>query len=106
MDIPPSNDGDAHARSRLDKARLVYCEIFRALQESLATLRDGEDSTTEARSREGLLKSHLKQLQTVFDIEGSLEEFGHRQTVTRLDLDAARDEIRQRLARIREQGGD
>ena len=107
MENPGSEDARATAQARLDEARMVYGQIFRALQVSLKKLEAGDDSPTEVRNRSDLFRSHLRQLQTVFELEGSLEKLGQGHFVTRLDLDAARDEIRERLARIRErQGGE
>lgn len=98
--------GDPEALARLEQARAVYASIFRALQESLTRLEAGEDTAAEARHRQELYRAHLKQLQHVFEIEGTLEKFGtggaHGGV---LDLEAARAEIRERLAWIRERGG-
>ena len=94
-------EGDDERADRLAKARAVYAHIFRALQASLAKLEADEDTAAEARNRQELYRQHLKQLQAVFEIEGSLGTFGISAGAARIDLDAARDEIRERLARIR-----
>ena len=98
--------GDAEALARLDDARVVYRHIFRALQASLEKLEAEEDTPSDARNRQELYRAHLKQLQSVFEIEGSLDTFGTAGGNTRIDLDAARREIRDRLDRIAERGGD
>jgi len=90
---------------RLENARAVYARIFRALQVSLGKLEADEDTVGEARNRQDLYRQHLRQLQAVFEIEGSLGTIGISAGVARIDLDAARDEIRGRLARIRERRG-
>lgn len=98
-------EGDADAQARLESARAVYASIFRALQTSLARLESAEDTPGDARHRQELYRAHLKQLQHVFEIEGALDTYGSKGAPGALDLDAARSEIRERLARIREHGG-
>lgn len=90
--------------ARLAKARAVYGTIFRALQASLEKLQEEEDTIGDARHRQELFRAHLKQFQSVFEIEGSLDTYGKSADAARLDLDAARAEISQRLAWIRERG--
>lgn len=97
--------GDAETVERLEKARIVYAEIFRALQASVQKLHEEGDTVADARHRQDLYRQHLKQLQSVFEIEGSLGTLGSSAAGNRIDLDAARTEIRDRLARIRERGG-
>lgn len=96
--------GKDESAERLEKARAVYARIYRALQASLSRLEADEDSVAEARSRQDLYRQHLKQLQAVFEIEGSIGTFGISAGAARIDLEAARREIRERLARIRERG--
>ncbi len=96
--------GDADTAARLAKARAVYAAIFRALQASLEKLEAGEDTSADVRHRTDLLRAHLKQFQSVFEIEGSLDKYGTSAAAARLDLDAARAEISKRLAWIRERG--
>lgn len=95
----------ADSNDRLDKAREVYAWVFKSLRMSLEKLEDGDDTLGDAKSRESLFRQHVKQLQTVFEIEGSLDEHGNKTGAGRIDLDAARAEIRKRLARISELGG-
>lgn len=104
IDETPSGDGE-DALQRLAKARAVYERIFRALQASLDQLESGGDNKEAARERSALFNAHLKQFQSVFEIEGSLGKFGTSAGTARIDLDAARNEIRERLARIRVGGG-
>ena len=94
--------GKDESAERLKNARAVYARIFRALQASLGRLEADEDTVAEARHRQDLYRQHLRQLQTVFEIEGSIGTFGISAGAARIDLDAARDEIRERLARIRD----
>ncbi|MEM8870648.1 MAG: hypothetical protein AAGB10_04545 [Pseudomonadota bacterium] len=96
--------GDMATDERLAKARAVYATIFRALQASLEKLETEEDTTGDARNRQELFRAHLKQFQSVFEIEGSLDKYGTSADAARLDLDAARAEISKRLAWIRERG--
>ncbi|MEM8786755.1 MAG: hypothetical protein AAGE76_00680 [Pseudomonadota bacterium] len=91
---------------RLEQARAVYGALFRALRASLDKLEAGDESVGDAKHRQDLYRAHLRQFQQVFEIEGSLGT-GSTQGAGAIDLDAARDEIRQRLARIRDRrGGD
>ncbi|MSU88995.1 hypothetical protein GE300_05065 [Rhodobacteraceae bacterium 2CG4] len=87
---------------RLGAARAVYGRIFRALQDSLSRLESGEETAAEARHRQDLFRAHIKQLQSVFEIEGSIDTLGNTIAAGRIDLEAARNEIRDRLARLRE----
>ena len=96
--------GDADTAERLAQARAVYAAVFRALQASLEQLEAGEDTAADARFRQDLFRAHLKQFQSVFEIEGSLDKYGTSAAAARLDLDAARTEISERLAWIRECG--
>lgn len=98
-------EGEAGAAERLAKAREVYAWVFRALQDSLKTLESGDDTLGDAKTRDALFRQHVKQLQMVFEIEGSLDEHGNKTGAGRIDLDAARAEIRERLARISEHRG-
>lgn len=90
---------------RLEKARAVYAWVFKALQDSLQKLEDGGDTVADSKTRDLLFRQHVKQLQTVFEIEGSLDEHGGRSDSRRIDLDAARTEICKRLAQISKRGG-
>ncbi|NNU81899.1 hypothetical protein HMH01_15790 [Halovulum dunhuangense] len=101
---PP--DGDAATALRLEQAREVYASLFKALQASVRKLETDEENGSDARHRQELYRAHIKQLQTVFELEGSLGTYGTNAASRRLDLDAARAEIRQRLAWIGERGGD
>ncbi len=98
-------EGAAGPDEMLAKAREVYAWVFRALQASLKKLEDGDETLGDAKTREALFRQHVKQLQTVFEIEGSLDEHGNKTGAGRIDLDAARAEIRGRLARISEHRG-
>ena len=92
--------GGPDQSERLDQARAVYARIFQALQASLDRLASGEETTADARNRQDLFRAHLKQLQSVFEIEGNLDTFGAARGAARIDLEDARREIRERLDRI------
>ena len=103
-DDPPKGD-DAAAR-RLAMARELYRELSEALRASILRIRDGSDSATEIRARQDLCRQHMKQLQSVLEIEGQLETHGQANPgAIVLDLEAARAEIHDRLARYRDRGG-
>lgn len=100
-------DGQENAaRAQLARARAVYRAIFAALNASVEKLEAGEDTGQEARFRQDLYRAHVKQLQAVFEIERSLEDMAQPSVAAgRIDLAAARNEIRERLARARERLG-
>jgi len=106
MENRTPKDGGADAQERLEKARAVYAWTFRALQASLKKLEAEEDTATDSKNRHALFHAHVKQLQTVYELEGSLDTVGTRHGAGGLDLAAARLEIGQRLARIRDRRSD
>jgi hypothetical protein len=88
-------------RDRLVQSLDLYRDLSVALGERIARLR--ADPSDDANCKESLdaIKAHQRALQTVIDLEGSLEK--RRQawvdgTCTELDLGAAREEIRAKLA--------
>ncbi|WP_157982117.1 hypothetical protein [Oceanicella sp. SM1341] len=88
----------------------MYETLSEALAAAIADLRDeaGQDPAT-ARARLDLIRSHHKALQTVIDIEVSLEKRSKEPGgagAGALDLDAARTEVWRRVARLQGAGGD
>ncbi|MHA3916113.1 hypothetical protein [Halovulum sp. GXIMD14793] len=92
-------EGAAGSAEKLAKAREVYAWVFKALQTSLKTLEDGTETLGDSKTRDALFRQHVKQLQMVSEIEGSLDEHSNKTGAGSIDLDAARTEIRERLAR-------
>ena len=96
--------GDSFETERQKKARLLYGHLFGALHDALVKLKEDEGDSKEAiKERQELFRLYTKQLQTVFEIEGSLADQSRESRVSRIDLDAARTEISERIHRIREQ---
>ncbi|QDL93087.1 hypothetical protein FDP22_15625 [Paroceanicella profunda] len=100
----------ATSAALIGRARRMYEMLSEALASAIADLRDEEDQDPAgARARLDLIRSHHKALQTVIDIEVSLEkrsrEIGGASEGV-LDLDAARAEVWRRLARLQGTGGD
>ncbi|QHQ34548.1 hypothetical protein [Algicella marina] len=87
------------------RARGVLADIIRTLQATLADLPGGHETDLAARRRVELLSSYQRQLKAVLDLEGSLDTSSQKEAGGAIDLDAARSEIRERLARLRERGG-
>ncbi len=88
-------------QERLTAAKWVYAEMAVALREAAGRLRAGSNDPKEDTARAQALGVFFKQLQQIHDLEGSLGKLG-KDGSTALDLGAARDEIRTRLARLRE----
>lgn len=103
--IKNTPEGGAGSGDKLERAREVYAWVFKALQASLIKLEDGDDTVADSKTRDTLFRQHIKQLQTVFEIEGSLDEHSKKTGAGRIDLDAARAEILKRLALLSERSG-
>ena len=96
-------------RSTFDTAKMLYNDLANSLKCSISNLRhEKENQTTkEARERTVLIRAHQRALQTLMDCEKQLEPSNDNTPESGsgiLDLDAARDEIMRRLARLAASG--
>lgn len=89
----------------LDEARVVVTRLVATLKTALQDVQAGRINDTSVRRRIQLLASYQTQLKAVLDLEGYLDTGIEKEHGGSLDLSAARDEIRERLARIRERSG-
>lgn len=88
----------------LGRARHVLTDMIKTLQGSMADRPGAAKTDLAARRWIELLGSYQKQLKAVLDLEGSLDTSSTTEGGRAIDLDAARNEIRERLARLRERG--
>ena len=89
----------------LATAKFTYRMLAMALQDAIVRLKEGHENREGAQSREAVVKSHMKSLQQIIDLEVDLAKrsktvlpsktAGHE-----IDFDQAREEIRQRLAKL------
>ncbi|MEO1551994.1 MAG: hypothetical protein AAFR93_16455 [Pseudomonadota bacterium] len=94
----PPIDGEQALTRRLEEARTLYRELTDLMRAQVDAVRKGKSEEVLK-----LTGTHLKQLQTMQELEGRLGILGKDGTVA-LDLDAARREIRERLLRLRGRG--
>jgi hypothetical protein len=98
-----ANNIDLGQHQRLDDARDLYLRLRKALVEAIDSLESpGGDSADVKQNRMGIVKLHLAQLQRLQDLERDLDKLGRRPAAIELDLDSARQEIRERLAKLRD----
>lgn len=89
------NPDELALKRRLEEARALYRDLTVALRaQADAPLTGKPDEVLK------LSATHLKQLQTMQELEGRLGLLGKDGT-TALDLGAARREIRERLSKLR-----
>lgn len=88
----------------LGQARAALTDIITTLQCALAERPAGPKTDLAARRWIELLGSYQRHLKAVLDLEGSFDTRSTREGGGAIDLDAARNEIRERLARLRERG--
>ena len=105
------SDDLAHAREMLSDAMFAYRAMARELRATIERLSESALDPDEARKRNEILKSHQRQLFQVIEMEADLArrsktDRGTRPARSEIDLDAARDEIRQRLSRLAQARGD
>lgn len=85
----------------LDRTLELYRDLTVALMERIALVRAGaSDKDTDCKATEAAVKGHQRTLQTVLEIEASLEKRSRPRAggAGELDLAAARGEIVARLA--------
>lgn len=102
-----SNDDEDNTAQILATAKFAYRTLSIALQEAIVQLNDDPANTESAKVREAIVRSHVKSLQTIIDVEVDLAKRSKTVLSTnvgnKLDLDAARTEISSRLAKLAEQ---
>ncbi|MEM9269294.1 MAG: hypothetical protein AAGA78_10205 [Pseudomonadota bacterium] len=91
----PPITGELALKRRLEDARALYRDLTNALRAQAAAASTGKPDEVLK-----LSATHLKQLQTMQELEGRLGILGKDGTVA-LDLGAARREIRERLSKLR-----
>ncbi|MEM9428134.1 MAG: hypothetical protein AAGA32_01385 [Pseudomonadota bacterium] len=87
------------------EVRRLIERVLTELQHSLTELEGQGESLEEARRRHMMLRHHVKELQAVFEIEGYLDTSGQSESDGSIDLESARNEVRERLLRLRNAGG-
>ncbi|MEM9011801.1 MAG: hypothetical protein AAGE18_11270 [Pseudomonadota bacterium] len=86
-------------------ARALYTELSQSLLRRVQRLREEPDGPADPKGCEDLVKAHYKAVQTALDYEVTLGKRAGREAngtdgTVALDLDAARAEIRRRIARL------
>jgi hypothetical protein len=97
----------AAGRDRVTQSLDLYRDLSVALGERIARLRADLNDDADCKQSLDAIKAHQRVLQYVLDLEGGLEKRKKAWidgSCTELDLGAARDEIRARLAVWRADG--
>jgi hypothetical protein len=82
----------------LERALELYRDLSLALRGQIIALREGAGGSGDPKERDALVRAHHAALQRVLDIEAGLGKRTQAGGGAELDLDAARAEIRARLA--------
>jgi hypothetical protein len=83
----------------LERAMDLYRDLSLALRRTIDGLQEAADTSGEPKGLEQSIRSHQKSLQSVLELEiGLAKRQNARDGGVELDLDAARAEIRARLA--------
>lgn len=90
----------------MEQARGLYRDLTEELIAAIERLKT-QDGEADAKTRSETIRAHRKALQTVLELEvQSLKQAEEARGVHELDLEAAREEVLGRIARLADPGGD